>query len=274
MKKFKRILFPFYKEERHSFLKRRWWFRLITVIYIVALIVTPFIIFSSYGDNSWCYDSLNLYDYGSDSYKQALSDCVKSGKEAILPAIGMGLGVTLVVHYLFQLLLFKLIINYIILGGKKYEEKESEGDKVVKEKNNFKLSIPLAIILGCLILGGAFYMIQASKQKSIEKQQQIELELKKEADKQDNITKRRSECLQIYKTESDKWNNTRSYEYVPEDDICYVSYKAQQGEWKGVICDDIGKDWNYELWGWDSKITRQMFRRSDNCSNGEFEKEF
>lgn len=140
--------------------------------------------------------------------------------------------------------------------------------------DNNKLSIPAAIIIGCLILGGSFYTIQINKQSSIEKQQQYELEQKKEVDKQNYTTERRSECLQIYKTESDKWNNTTGYEYVAEDDICYVSYKAQQGEWKGISCDEIGKDFDYEFWGWDSQITRQMWRRSDNCSNGEFEKEF
>lgn len=151
----------------------------------------------------------------------------------------------------------------------------------MKNLDKNKLILPIAIILGCLILGGAFYKIQVNKQKSIEKQQQIELQAKTEADKakteqdkRDYIAKKKTDCLAIYKTESDKWNNTTGYEYVAEDDICYVSYKASHGEWKGEVCGDIGKDWDYKFWGYDSLFTRQMLRDSINCSNGDFEKQF
>ena|SRR3989344_9462538 len=82
-----------------------------------------------------------------------------------------------------------------------------------KEKSKNTLYISVAIVLGCLILGGAFYMIQANKQKSIEKQQQIELQAKTEQDNRDYIAKRKTECLTIYKTESDKFNNVARWEY-------------------------------------------------------------
>lgn len=137
-----------------------------------------------------------------------------------------------------------------------------------------KLILPIAIILGCLILGGFLYKIQVNKQRSIEKQQKIDLVLKEQKDKQNYIDNRRSECLKIYQTEIDKWNNTTGYEYVAEDDICYIAYKANKGEWEGEVCEDIAKGWNYELWGYDSRITRQMFRTSTNCRNNSFEKQF
>ena len=38
-----------------------------------------------------------------------------------------------------------------------------------------KLVLPIIILLGCIILGGFYYTTQVSKQRSIEKQQQIEL---------------------------------------------------------------------------------------------------
>lgn len=41
-----------------------------------------------------------------------------------------------------------------------------------------KLILPVSIILGCIILGGFFYAIQISKQSSIEKQQQINIQQK------------------------------------------------------------------------------------------------
>ena len=39
--------------------------------------------------------------------------------------------------------------------------------------------LPITILIGCLILGGFYYATQASKQRSIEKQQQVELEEKR-----------------------------------------------------------------------------------------------
>lgn len=148
-----------------------------------------------------------------------------------------------------------------------------------------KLGLPIAIVLASLILGGSFYSIQVNKQESIERQQameleykknldQEELELKKLASEKEHEDSRRLECLKIYQTESDKWNNTTGYEYVAEDDICYVSYKAKQGEWGDVSCEDIGKDWDYSIFGFDSKMTRDMWRRKNNCNSSEFEKEY
>ena len=163
------------------------------------------------------------------------------------------------------------------------EDKEGREDDLIHKIN--RISLPAAILIGSLILGGIFYLTQSRKQNSIEKQQQVELNLQKEKDEMElNLQKekdkleyantRRAECLKIYQTESDKWNNTKSYEYVAKDDICYVSYKAQQGEWKGVDCDEIGEGWNYELFGVDDPLTRFMWRRSANCSNAQFEKEY
>jgi len=49
----------------------------------------------------------------------------------------------------------------------------------IMEKLN-KLSLPATILIASLVLGGFYYASQASKQKSIEKQQQIEIEQKKQ----------------------------------------------------------------------------------------------
>ena len=47
------------------------------------------------------------------------------------------------------------------------------------EKLN-KLGLPATIIIASIILGGFFYATQVSKQKSIERQQQIELEARQQ----------------------------------------------------------------------------------------------
>ncbi|KKP89817.1 hypothetical protein A2456_00085 [Candidatus Nomurabacteria bacterium RIFOXYC2_FULL_36_19] len=56
-------------------------------------------------------------------------------------------------------------------------DKKEEG---LIEKVN-KLSLPATILIGCVILGGFYYMSQVSKQNSIEKQQRLEIQTKKEA---------------------------------------------------------------------------------------------
>ena len=44
-----------------------------------------------------------------------------------------------------------------------------------------RLSLPIAIIIASIILGGFFYASQVSKQRSIEKQQQIKIEQEQQA---------------------------------------------------------------------------------------------
>lgn len=45
-----------------------------------------------------------------------------------------------------------------------------------------KLSLPVTILIASIVLGGFYYASQLSKQNSIEKQQQIELQAKKDQD--------------------------------------------------------------------------------------------
>jgi hypothetical protein len=110
-----------------------------------------------------------------------------------------------------------------------------------------KLILSISILMGCILLGGFFYASQVVKQKSIESQQQTELQEKKEADqikaeqdKRDYIAKRKLDCLAIYKTESDKWSNVQSWRYIEpfvldnkpglqkievDYDVCEIIYK-------------------------------------------------
>ena len=81
-----------------------------------------------------------------------------------------------------------------------------------------KLSLPATILIASIILGGFFYAIQINKQKSIEKQQQIDLQAKTEQENRDYIAKRKLDCLTIYKAESDKWNNVTGWDYIEPSD--------------------------------------------------------
>ena len=47
-----------------------------------------------------------------------------------------------------------------------------------------KLLLPATVLIGCVILGGFYYLSQVSKQNSIEKQQKVELQAKADAEQE------------------------------------------------------------------------------------------
>ena len=84
-----------------------------------------------------------------------------------------------------------------------------------------KLSLPAVILIASIILGGFYFASQVNKQRSIERQQEVkieqkrqETEVKAEQDQRDYVAKRKTECLAIYKTESDKYSNVHSWHYI------------------------------------------------------------
>ena len=68
-----------------------------------------------------------------------------------------------------------------------------------------KLSLSITILLASIILGGFYYISQVSKQKSIEKQNQITLEQQKQLanNKADSLQKCLNLNLQDYQNEQD-----------------------------------------------------------------------
>lgn len=121
MKKLKKILFPFFKKERHDFLKKKWWFRLGVVSYIIFLVLLPVQILSFSADSrwGWCYGNLYLYHDDYELWSEEIEYCRELVVESRLNMISDTMLGTIFIHYLFQLVLFKVVINYIILGGKK-----------------------------------------------------------------------------------------------------------------------------------------------------------
>ena len=87
-----------------------------------------------------------------------------------------------------------------------------------------KLILPVSILLGAIVLGGFLYASQVSKQRSIEKQNQLELESKGEQYKIEYIAKQKTACLNIYMTESKKWDNVHSWNYNIDTDKCQIIY--------------------------------------------------
>lgn len=116
----KKIFFPFFQKNRHSFLMQKWWFRMLIAIYIIGMIVLLIFswIYTSDYFWGWCYDGLFIYTNNNDFNKHFL-ECHAIGKENFLYAIFSTFSIVILIHYIIQLMVFKIIIDFIALGHKK-----------------------------------------------------------------------------------------------------------------------------------------------------------
>ncbi|MEK7071982.1 MAG: hypothetical protein AAB849_01960 [Patescibacteria group bacterium] len=181
-------------------------------------------------------------------------------------------GMVLVFPFLFGYLLrnhfrilFKLIIKFFRIIPKTTM-------KCLLFLKDYKLTLPTTILLGCIVLGSFFYATQVIKQRSIEKQQKLDLQVKTEQNQKEYIATRKKDCFDIYNKEKDNWDNTRGSEYDEVNDKCYIIYKAQQGEWANTDCKDISPaalkiSFTSYLW----KI---ILRDYQDCLGKQFRKEF
>lgn len=138
-----------------------------------------------------------------------------------------------------------------------------------------KLILPISIVIAAIVIGGFFYAVQANKQESIERQQQLELEQKQreaeakaDLEKKEYLAKQKSNCLQIYTTESNKWNNVRGWRYDELIDSCYIRYKESTAK-TDEECDKL-----YPLLTGELKTRSVFFRENALCKEGEFENSF
>ena len=111
-----------------------------------------------------------------------------------------------------------------------------------------RTTFPLAIITSALVLAIGFYAVQYNKQQSIEKQQLLQLQQARKAD-----------CLDVYKAESDKWNNVHTWRYSKSDDVCSIFYKHLSPK-SDTECDEIYGDLN-------------LYEKT-LCKNGKFVRRF
>ncbi len=116
----KSIVFPFYKE-RHKFLVQKWWFRVVLLIYVVWLVISPFYMGFSYliTQTHWCYDGaeLNLSFHNDlEVWRAEFEECQILAREQYAPSIGVAVIGSVVLHYLIQLLFFKVLMDFIVLG--------------------------------------------------------------------------------------------------------------------------------------------------------------
>jgi len=131
MKKVIKILFPFFKKDRHKFLMAKWWFRLLIVFYVIGFFMCLGLIFNNLAHGSWkgCYERSYLYSTGGDSFLDSpktdytaleshLEFCRNLWKQDFAPFILLTVALTFAIHYIVQLVFFKVIINFVVLGNK------------------------------------------------------------------------------------------------------------------------------------------------------------
>ena len=106
-----------------------------------------------------------------------------------------------------------------------------------------KLILPVSILLGCIILGGFYFASQVNRQKSIERQQQIDLRARAEADevkaatdqtkaekdKEDEVFNNNLKCQTLLKDLKQRWNNVVGIYYGEWQNTCIVKY-TEKGE--------------------------------------------
>lgn len=116
----RRILFPFFGAH-HKFLLGKWWFRLLMLLYLFAIIASPFVIGSMYveAETGWCWEYLQyLTTTGAEHsiWQEHLDSCMAIHKEIQTYVWGSMLLGPLVLHYLSMFVFFKVVIDFIALG--------------------------------------------------------------------------------------------------------------------------------------------------------------
>ena len=84
-----------------------------------------------------------------------------------------------------------------------------------------KLSLPVTILLGSVILGSFYYATQINKQESIERQQRIERETQT---KQQELSFKQKECEALSDGVMRKWNNVMGVTYNEAWGECVVTF--------------------------------------------------
>ena len=100
------------------------------------------------------------------------------------------------------------------------------------EKLN-KLSLPATILIASIILGGFYFASQVSKQRSIERQQQIKIE----QDKADEVFSNNLKCQTLLKDLRQRWNNVVGIYYSEWQNTCIVKYTKAGEVLEGAIED-------------------------------------
>jgi len=127
------------------------------------------------------------------------------------------------------------------------------------KENWFKLSLVIAVLV--LGLSYIFYLKDKENNRKFEAQS-IALQ-QAESKQKEYSADRKADCLVIYKTESDKWNNVVEWDYSDLEDTCTITYKESNPKSSFQCDEDFPTDAGFNsLWA------------NYLCKDGRFEKEF
>jgi len=107
-----RILFPFYNTSRHQFLMGKWWFRALIAIFLIMFLLGAVIYLQA--QISWVSGYCNSRVLESTWQGINNYSCSNFYWSTIL----MSFAIPVIVFYLFQVFLFKIIIDFVALGNK------------------------------------------------------------------------------------------------------------------------------------------------------------
>lgn len=155
---------------------------------------------------------------------------------------------------------------------KRFQNKSLYNKFMDIKKITEKITLPVAIVVSVVVLAIGFFAVQYSKQQSIERQQILKFEedrkieaTRLEQEKKEYVADRKADCLNIYKTESDKWNNVKGWRYSEDEDTCLIRYKDPNPK------SDAECDKSYPT---DGKLGLIFFFDNSLCKEGEFENSF
>jgi nitrogen fixation-related uncharacterized protein len=136
-----------------------------------------------------------------------------------------------------------------------------------------KLALPISIIMGAIILGGFYYVVQSDNQESVEKQQLLELSEKRanaDKDREVELYKLRSpkcdELARNFKEEIDAYpDDGNRYVYSSADDRCvYESFYESDGYMSSTLKDLFTGTTLADLW-W--RRVGHHFHKSDTLED-------
>ncbi len=134
-------------------------------------------------------------------------------------------------------------------------------------KNWFKVGIIFVVLIA---IAAAFYLYQDYLERSTATETWERLK-KEEESKKEYVAERKTDCLDIYKTEGAKWNNVRGWRYDDNADLCYITYKESNPKSKAQCEKDL--DALKAIFSPDS-VPPNFFMDYLNCIDGNFEKSF
>jgi len=118
----KKIIFPFFNKERHEFLFKKWWFRALIVVYVVFIVLSfRALVVSEVMPVEKCipYYNDNLSWMNNDEGKIFKEECLAERLSMMPGDIASSLVITIIIHYIIQLIFFKIIVDYVAIGNKK-----------------------------------------------------------------------------------------------------------------------------------------------------------